>query len=306
MYDIALEAIAHGDGRVDRESVSGFISAYQTVTPLKLGELWAIPIMLRLALIENLRRVGMRIAAGRRDRDLAESWADRMIVAAERDPNSLILIIADMARSDPPMAGPFVAELARRLQGRTSALALPLTWIEQRLSESGSTIEQLVQSENQQQAADQVSVSNSIGSLRFLGALDWRRFVESMSVVEHTLRNDPAGVYEKQDFSTRDRYRHVIEGLGKRTTVSEHEIARKAIELAQAGIAAPPGDLRANHVGFYIIGSGLPQLEHATNARFNAAERMVRSCAKHPLEWYSGNDRAAGCDVCGDLHPAGV
>ena len=71
-------------------------------------------------------------------------------------------------------------------------MALPLTWIEQRLSESGLTIEQLVQSENQQQAADQVSISNSIGSLRFLGAMDWREFVETMSVVEQMLREDPA------------------------------------------------------------------------------------------------------------------
>ena len=93
---------------------------------------------------------------------------------AEKDPKSLILVIADMARSSPPMASAFVAEFARRLQGQSPALALPLTWIEQRLSESGLTIEQLVQSENQQQAADQVSISNSIGSLRFLGAMDWR------------------------------------------------------------------------------------------------------------------------------------
>jgi cyclic beta-1,2-glucan synthetase len=57
VYDIALETIAHGDGRVDPESLSRFVAAYQTVTPLRLGELWAIPIMLRLALIENLRRV---------------------------------------------------------------------------------------------------------------------------------------------------------------------------------------------------------------------------------------------------------
>ena len=70
-------------------------------------------------------------------------------------------------------------------------MALPLTWIEQRLSESGLTIEQLVQSENQQQAADQVSISNTIGSLRFLGSMDWREFVETMSVVEQTLREDP-------------------------------------------------------------------------------------------------------------------
>ncbi|HVK54040.1 MAG TPA: hypothetical protein VM532_03330, partial [Burkholderiales bacterium] len=55
VYDIALEAISRGDGRVDQESLSRFVAAYQTVTSLKLGELWAIPIMLRLALIENIR-----------------------------------------------------------------------------------------------------------------------------------------------------------------------------------------------------------------------------------------------------------
>ena len=54
VYDIALETISHGDGRVDPETLSRFVAAYQEVTALKLGELWAIPIMLRLALIENL------------------------------------------------------------------------------------------------------------------------------------------------------------------------------------------------------------------------------------------------------------
>src|SRR6185369_11157185 len=143
------------------ETLSRFVTAYQTVTDLKLGELWAIPIMLRLAVIENLRRVGVRIAAGWEERDQAASWADRMIETVEKDPKSLILVIADMAHSNPPMVGAFVAELARRLQGRGPALALPLTWIEQHLAESGMTIEQMVQSENQMQAADQVSISNS-------------------------------------------------------------------------------------------------------------------------------------------------
>ena len=72
VYDIALETISHGDGRVDPEALSSFVAAYQTVTALKLGELWAIPIMLRLALIENLRRVGARIAADRIDRNRAD------------------------------------------------------------------------------------------------------------------------------------------------------------------------------------------------------------------------------------------
>ena len=211
VYDIALETISHGDGRVEPESLSSFVKAYQTVTALKLGELWAIPIMIRLALIENLRRIGTRIAADRIDRNHADYWADQMTEIAEKDPKSLILVIADMARSNPPMVSSFVAELTRRLQGQGGpALAMPLTWLEQRLSEFGQTIEQLVQAENQQQAVDQVSISNSIDSLRLLGAVDWREFVETMSIVEQTLREDMGGFYGKMDFATRDRYRHEI------------------------------------------------------------------------------------------------
>jgi Ser/Thr protein kinase RdoA (MazF antagonist) len=123
VYDIALEAISHGDGRVDTDSLIRFVSAYERVTTLALGELWAIPIMLRLALIENLRRVGERIAADRIHRNLADSWADQIVDFAETDAKNLILVVADMARSNPPMVSSLVAELTRRLQA-TAALAL--------------------------------------------------------------------------------------------------------------------------------------------------------------------------------------
>jgi cyclic beta-1,2-glucan synthetase len=109
VYDIALEIISHSDGRVDQQGLSHFISAYQTVTHLKLGELWAIPIMLRLALIENLRRLSAQISIDRINQNLAVYWADQMIEIADTDPKSLILVIADMARSGPPMVSSFVA-----------------------------------------------------------------------------------------------------------------------------------------------------------------------------------------------------
>ena len=233
VYDIAEEAISHGDGRVDPENLNRFVAAYQTITTLKIGELWAIPTMLRLALIENLRRVAVRVAAGRIDRDLASSWADKMIETAEKDPKNLILIIADMARADPPMTSAFVSEFARRLQGLSHILISPLTWIEQRLSESGQTIEKLVQSGNQEQAGDQVSISNSIGSLRFLESTDWKQFVERMSIVEQILRKDPGGIYGKMDFITRDSYRHIIEKIAKRSLQSEKNIAQAAIKLTK-------------------------------------------------------------------------
>jgi cyclic beta-1,2-glucan synthetase len=293
VYDLAIEIISHGDGRIDSEVLCRFIAAYQSVTALNLGELWATPIMLRLAAIENLRRVAVRLAIGRVDRNLANDWADKMMETAESDPTNLILVIADMARSNPPMVSAFVAELARRLQGRGPALVLLLNWIEQRLSETGMTIEQLVQLESQQQAADQVSVSNSIGSLRLLGAIDWRKFVESMSLVEKTLREDPDGVYGRMDFATRDRYRHATERIARTTRLSEGEVARQAVELAQAAAAL---DLRAgdglagrlSHVGYYLVDQGLPELERRAGIRLTSGAQLRRTAARWPLLLYLG------------------
>jgi len=307
VYDIALETVAHGDGRVDPETLSRFVAAYQTVTDLRLGELWAIPIMLRLAVIENLRRVGVRIAAGWDERNLAELWADRMIEAAEHDPKNLILTIADMARSQPPMVSAFVAELARRLQGRGPALALPLTWIEQHLAESGLTIAQMVQAETQLQAADQVSISNSIGSLRILGAMDWQKFVENQSIVEQTLLGDPGGVYGEMDFATRDRYRHATEAIARKSDLSEGALAARVVELARAG--AEEGGA-AGHVGFYLVGPGLPQLEGAVEVRHTFPESVRRAASRMPLTIYLGGVTAIAMLLAGSLvmraMPAGL
>ncbi|MBF0502910.1 MAG: hypothetical protein HQM09_22435 [Candidatus Riflebacteria bacterium] len=288
VYDIALETISHGDGRVDPESLTSFVTAYQTVTVLKLGELWAIPIMLRLALIENLRRVATRIADERINRKQADYWADRITETFERNPKDLILVVADMARSNPPMNSSFVAELSRRLKGQGPALALPLTWIDQQLSDSSLTIEQLVQSENQQQAADQLSISNSISSLRFLGAMDWSKFVEAMSVVEQTLCEDPAGVYGKMDFATRDHYRHVVEKIAKNSTLSENEVALAAIRLAGERERKVDGNDRENHVGFYFIDKGLAQLEECAGVRLSFTEAIRKAIHRFPVFFYLG------------------
>lgn len=299
VYDIALETVSHGDGRVDAESLGRFVTAYQTVTPLELGELWAIPIMLRLAVIENLRRVSVRVAAGWVERELAGTWADRLIQTVEDDPRSLILVIADMVRSNPPMVGAFVAELARRLQGRGPALALPLTWIEQRLAQSGQTIVQLVQSENQQQAADQVSISNSIGSLRVLGTLDWRDFVENLSLVEQTLRGDPGGVYGRMDFATRDHYRHATEEIARRGGLGENQVARLAVDLARAAARGTGG--RAAHVGYYLVDAGRPALEKAAGLRPGLVRRIGRAAAHAPLWLYLGGIALITLLVAGGL-----
>ncbi|MGD9730711.1 MAG: glucoamylase family protein [Desulfamplus sp.] len=307
VYDIALETIYHGDGRVDPERLTSFVSAYQTITVLQMGELWAIPIMLRLALIENLRQVAVRIAIDRNNRNLADYWADKISDIAENDKKSIILTIADMARSNPPMVSSFIAELTRRLQGQGSALVLSNTWIEQQISDSYLTIAQLVQAENQQQAADQLSISNSIGSLRFLRAMDWCKFVDTMSMVEKTLRDDPAGIYHKMDFATRDQYRHVVEDVAKKSRLSENDVAREAINLAKESKTVgldiqntvenstskkeslkKNGLLRTTHVGFYLVDNGLCQLEKRAKVRSSVVDMVQKIGRGFPLFLYLG------------------
>jgi len=233
IYNIASEAIAHGDGRWDAASLTSYLTAYQQVTPLTLGEVWALPGMLRLALIENLRRISVEVVKAQQDRNLADTWITRIFECAESAPGDLIMVVADMARSRPPLTSAFVAELVRRLQGHGNALSLPLNWVEQSLREQGITSDVLIHNFNQQLAASQLSVSNSIAGLRLLSETDWADFAETISVVEQALRNDPAGIYPRMHFNTRDHYRHVVEVLARDSGLSEPEVADRVLRLVR-------------------------------------------------------------------------
>ncbi|MHC9086600.1 GH36-type glycosyl hydrolase domain-containing protein [Luteimonas sp. RIT-PG2_3] len=294
VYDLSMEAIAHGDGRIDTETITRFIAAYQSITPLKLGELWAIPIMLRLALIENLRRMAVRVMRDGVDHRLASEWSARLNLTAAESPKDVVLVIADMARSNPPLSGAFVSELTRGLQGRGGTVSMPTTWVEQWAAAGGQRIEELVHLESQQQAADQVSVSNSIASLRFLANMDWRDFVEDMSVVEHTLREDPAGTYALMDFATRDGYRHVVEKIARLSGASEQQVAGIALSLAQAGMAqagvTQAGTSAASahpaHIGYYLVDDGVAQTQAAVAASGQARQPARLWPRRIPLPGY--------------------
>jgi cyclic beta-1,2-glucan synthetase len=275
VYHMAIDLISHAHGRVDTEGLRAFVSAYQEIQTLQLGELWAIPIMLRLALIENLRRVATRVIAGRRERALAALWAAKMTEAAT--PERVVLVLAELIQIDPSLTDSFVAELVVRLQGHSAMAVFPMAWIEQRLSAQGSTVEHVFERVSQGQAADQVSIGNSIGSLRFLTATDWRDFVEAMSGVEGTLRQDPC--YAQMDFATRDRYRHVIERIARHSETAEIDVARAAIDLSVRDDV---------HVGHVLLEDGVRVLERAVGMRRPAALALRYFVHRHDLTFYLG------------------
>jgi cellobiose phosphorylase len=285
VYSIVEDLISHVDGRVDEENLRTMFSSYQKVTTLKLGELWAIPIMLRLALIENLRRIAMRISSDRRDRTISSFWAARMLHTAENNPKNIVLDIADMARADIPMSSALIADMVRKLHSHNPALALALTWIEQRLNEGGQTIERHVFLDNQRQAINHVAIGNSITSLRVLTSIDWKKNVDAMSRVESILREDPAGIYAKMDFSTRDMYRHIIEKVARQSGLAEESVTSHAIALATE-IAGP--QTRTKHVGYYLVGHGLERLEQTTGMRLTIRDKLLRAIKTMPMLSYLG------------------
>lgn len=166
------------------------------------------------------------------------------------------------------------------------------------LAEQGLTREQLQRRANQNQAADQVSIGHSIGSLRYLNAMDWRQFVETMSIVEETLRTDPAGIYASMDFVTRDRYRHRVEGLSRHSKLNEKEVAEMAIRLAteaagRGGLESGNGGVvessdRRSHVGYYLIDKGQSRLEKAVKVLFSLRRFVARTALRIPILCYVG------------------
>lgn len=286
VYELSMRAIAHGDGRIDAETLGRFIAAYQSVSPLSLGELWAVPIMLRLALLENLRRMAARVMRDGQDRRLAASWAENLNRVAAEAPTDVVLVLADMARSEPPLTGAFVAELTRSLHGRGGALSMPVAWLDQWAAAAGQRIDELVGSEGQQQAADQVSIGNSIASLRFLATMDWRTFVEDMSAVEHRLRQDPVQVYARMDFGTRDAYRHIVEKIARGSRMREEAVADIVLGLASAAQAAPGADARRAHVGYWLVGEGMASTVDAVAAASPRQRRARHLPHRVPLPVY--------------------
>jgi len=292
VYDIIFELVSHVDGRTDMQCFVSFVMGYQSVTPLSMGELWAIPIMLRLSLIENLRRIIAHIISSRDDWASAKEWVDRLLETAEQEPGDIILLMAELARAKKLERTPFIAEFTRRLQHHSQNLSFTTAWVEQHLSKKGITVEQVVQNENRQQAADQVSIENSINSMRFVDEMDWHTFTENVSIVEQVLREDFSDTYANMNFASRDRYRHIIENIARQSGRDEVEVAKISVNLARESTNGKDRNNRRSHVGYYLVDKGLPDLEKAAGVHLSFSQKVKKSLRKlyydSPLICYLG------------------
>ncbi|HQA66018.1 MAG TPA: glucoamylase family protein, partial [Bacillota bacterium] len=251
VYAIALELVSHTDGRFDDKQLVGFVSAYQSQSLLSNGELWAIPIMIRMALIEHVRHVCESISLSQQQWHKAEKLAEQILSYKDRKPEELLAIAKESMRQLENISPSYGEHLLNMLKKHGIEIAPIIHYIDERLSEQHTTSESITQLEHKEQAARQVSMGNSITSLRFISTLDWKVIFEELSQVEQILRQDPAGIYQKMDFASRDKYRHELEILSKKLKVSEIKVARKLIECSVE-------DNR--HIGYYLFREQKEQL----------------------------------------------
>jgi cyclic beta-1,2-glucan synthetase len=278
VYAIAVELLRYSDSRLDYAQLAHFLNSYQRVAPLSIGELWAWPSMLKLALIENLRRLADEILISRTARRAADahvqlidaSRPDAPVVIPEGAHDAYIVQMLHRAREYDVRRSPLRAALEAHFTGRAAVA------------------EDVVRSEHQRQAASQASVANAITSLRLCTTIDWRQYVESVSMVDNVLRRDPAGIYAQTDFLSRDRLRQAVEELAEPAGDAQIRIALKAIESARQA-AAQSRSRAAAHVGYYLIGRGRAGLEQDLAYRPKWSERVRRFVRRHAAPLYLGS-----------------
>jgi cyclic beta-1,2-glucan synthetase len=283
-YEVAIELIAHTEGHLDLDNITLFVREYQTVTALRMGELWAIPTMLRLGLVENIRRMALRVAARLQEVESADRAATVLREASEESQKALAAALADFVDNHPPFTPTWVARFLQQVRSYQTNFT-PLIWLEQWIAEDGPSAEEAATRSNRRVALTQVTVANSITSLRTISRLDWKDFVESQSVTEKILRQDPSGHYLAMTFGTRDHYRHIVEHIAKRVKRPEEEIASETLALARL---ADPNDVRHAHVGYFLVDKGRTVLEGKVGYTPPPGEWLYRWTQRHPNSLYFG------------------
>ncbi|MFA6236469.1 MAG: glucoamylase family protein [Bacteriovorax sp.] len=276
IYSMALTLIAHQDSHLEVETIKQFAQSFQTVTPLMSGEIWAIPITLRIALIENLRRLMVHVIHTEDLKQEVDAIADKILLDEKLTPKlqeELKNLFCKSYVSDCVC----IAQLSKRLRDHSTGFLPIYDLLSKHLSEKKTTIDEVIHSDHLFQAITQVSVGNIVTSMRLLSTCDWQEFFENVSLVDPLLSEDPSGVYKKMDFATRDRYRHVIEGLSKKSDTEELGVAALAVKMARE---------TNQHVGHFLIGHGLRELENILSTKLAIREKIRRFILGHPTLAY--------------------
>ncbi len=275
IYHLAAELIDGTGHRLSAESIISFLDAYQLRSALTIAELWVFPLMLRLVLLERLKRLSVLASLRQHERELADFWADRFLNAAQRPPKLFSEMLSELDRRGHGLTPHFIERLGEQLHQEESTLAPIQNWIQDK---TGQRVVDIIRREQAEEANDLMLIAGAVGSLRQLSELQYPKMVEAVSRMERILQEDPAGIHARSDFATRDRCRRQVEASARYSKRSESEVARIAVELAKSGATGS----REQCVSYYLLDEGLLDLEIRLGCRIPMRERWQRLLLRHP------------------------
>ena len=278
---VAWAFVAHTDSHLDTEALRRYLRAYQEVSPLTIGELWAIAITLRIVLLENLRRLAERMMQDWAAQQEADALADRLVGTALVAPEPVSDVLAQRRGSS--LSPAFAVQLAHRLRDQDPNVTPALIWLDQLLAATpNGTIDVVVRDEHLRQGATGATMRNIITSLRMIADVDWSELFEQVSLVDAALAED--GTYLDMDFATRNLYRSAIEQLSRRSGHTELEVAHSAVQAAKR----PNADPRMADAGYHLIANGRPAFEIEIGFRPTLTARLARANREAGIGLYVG------------------
>ncbi|MBW8298588.1 MAG: protein ndvB [Hydrogenophaga sp.] len=270
--------VAHTHSTVSMEAMTALVEGFQKHKTLEIGELWALPSIVRFVLIENLRRISTRVDRSRRMRRKANEVADEIIRLNDAASSTELLKQIEPLADDNTFATQFLYRLRNGSQNTSFAVA----WVEERLKKAGRTAEEAMTQEHNRLSSGNVTTGNIVKSLREIDDKEWSVWVEDVCLVDKVLAQHTD--YRELDFGSRNAYRSTIEKLARRSDKSEIEIAQMAIDLAAEATRAD-GAVGSLNVGGYLVGAQRPLLERAIGYRVPLWRRLALGVQR--LNWLS-------------------
>ncbi|MCX7711489.1 MAG: DUF3131 domain-containing protein, partial [Clostridia bacterium] len=300
IYAVAAELAVHTDGQINENTIVNYLNAYQLQSTLYDREIWALPTMIRLALIEDIRNLCIKIRETRHQWGLADEITENWLNDEGADAGKIIKSIESKFKAMEEIHPSFIEHLAYRLRRARRGYTQILRYIDEHLARYGVSLEDINQKEHNSQSVSTVSMGNCINSLRFLATLNWVDIFETTSSTEQILRRDPDGTYPRMDFTSRSDYRRRVEELAAAYNVSELHVAREAVRYAEdaSKIADNTDESKRDndessyrrdcHVGYYLIGGGRETLEKGLGQRVKGFSKGSGLETRHSSLLYLG------------------
>lgn len=291
VYEIVLNMLTHTDNVLNNDVLVEYIRSYQEEKTLLLGELWAIPIMIRLFLIQILAEKASRILEQKNIKSEVEKFVKKIEKEDLKEPGAFSNAISGWAKNHSEKSGLLhLLELFNQLQSIGLLQEEQKRWFNYHINQYDITLEDAMRLEAQKQSRLQVNIQNAIISLREITETDWSDFVEDCSVINSILKEDPSGYYSKMDFQTRDSYRKTVEKISKHSKLEEYQVSNRALDLAKAqsmntdqtqeNLLFDKNQVK-KHIGYYLVGDGYSELIKKVGYSTPLKERFYKAFESH-------------------------